>query len=396
MFITLPEDSLAYQLQFIARCRDAGIEAEAIDPAQALRLEPAVNPALIAAVRVPDGTVDPFRLTAANMLDAREHGANILTYHEVIGLLRQGSRINGVCVFDHKNQRKYDIHAQIVVNAAGIWGQHIAEYADLRIRMFPAKGALLILGHRINNMVINRCRKPADADILVPGDTISLIGTTSTHINYDQIDNMVVTAQEVDTLIREGAKLSPQLAQTRILRAYAGVRPLVASDDDPSGRNVSRGIVLLDHASRDGVEGFITITGGKLMTYRLMAEWATDKVCEKLGISAACTTAQVPLPGSRQSAEQTLSKVISLPASIRGSAVYRMVIVPRSCWWETGWITAWCVNVRRSPPVKFATRLNLYRSITCWIYAVVPVWGWALARENCALAVQRAYSAALR
>ena len=134
---------------------------------------------------------------------------------------------------------------------------------------------------------------------------------------------MVVTAQEVDTLIREGSKLSPQLAQTRILRAYAGVRPLVASDDDPSGRNVSRGIVLLDHAKRDGLEGFITITGGKLMTYRLMAEWATDKVCEKLGITAACTTAQAPLPGSQQSAEQTLSKVISLPASIRGSAVYR-------------------------------------------------------------------------
>ncbi len=56
---------------------------------------------------------------------------------------------------------------------------------------------------------------------------------------------------------------------------------VVASDDDPSGRNVSRGIVLLDHAKRDGLEGFITITGGKLMTYRLMAEWATDKVCEK-------------------------------------------------------------------------------------------------------------------
>ncbi|VTP59807.1 Anaerobic glycerol-3-phosphate dehydrogenase subunit A [Serratia rubidaea] len=89
-------------------------------------------------------------------------------------------------------------------------------------------------------MVINRCRKPADADILVPGDTISLIGTTSTHIDYDQIDNMLVTPQEVDTLMREGALLAPAMAQTRILRAYAGVRPLVASDDDPSGRNVSR------------------------------------------------------------------------------------------------------------------------------------------------------------
>ncbi len=323
LFITLPEDDLGFQSGFIEACQKAGIDAQAIDPKEALRLEPAANPVLIGAVRVPDGTVDPFRLTAANMLDAREHGAQVLTYHEVSGLLRHGDRITGVRVIDHKSRESYEIHAQIVVNAAGIWGQHIAEYADLRVRMFPAKGALLILGHRINNMVINRCRKPADADILVPGDTISLIGTTSTHIDYDQIDNMIVTPEEVDILIREGEKLSPKLARTRILRAYAGVRPLVASDDDPSGRNVSRGIVLLDHAVRDGLEGFITITGGKLMTYRLMAEWATDKVCEKLGITKACTTATEALPGSQHSAEETLRKVISLPATIRGSAVYR-------------------------------------------------------------------------
>ncbi|MDD9339036.1 anaerobic glycerol-3-phosphate dehydrogenase subunit A [Providencia heimbachae] len=323
LFITLPEDSLEYQQQFISACQAAGIDAKAIDPKEAIRLEPSVNPNLIGAVRVPDGTVDPFRLTAANMLDAREHGAKILTYHEVIGLIRHGDTVRGVTVYDHKSQKQYDIHAEIVVNAGGIWGQKIAEYGDLKIKMFPAKGALLILGHRLNNMVINRCRKPADADILVPGDTISLIGTTSTHIEYDQIDNMYVTPEEVDILIREGSMLSPALATTRILRAYAGVRPLVASDDDPSGRNVSRGIVLLDHAKRDGLEGFITITGGKLMTYRLMAEWATDKVCEKLGHSAKCTTAEAPLPGSQHSAEEALRNVVSIPASIRGSAVYR-------------------------------------------------------------------------
>ncbi|WP_414734141.1 anaerobic glycerol-3-phosphate dehydrogenase subunit A [Brenneria goodwinii] len=338
LFITLPEDDLAYQTRFIAACQQAGINAQAIDPQEALRLEPAANPTLIGAVRVPDGTVDPFRLTAANMIDAEEHGAEVLTYHETIGLIRQGDRITGVRVFDHKNGVESEIYAQVVVNAAGIWGQHIAEYADLRVRMFPAKGALLILGHRINNMVINRCRKPADADILVPGDTISLIGTTSTHIDYDQIDNMVVTPAEVETLMREGAKLAPQLAVTRILRAYAGVRPLVASDSDPSGRSVSRGIVLLDHASRDGLEGFITITGGKLMTYRLMAEWATDKICEKLGHHVACSTAERPLPGSEpgnarsasnpsalagNSAKPQPSSSSSLSAPLRGSAIYR-------------------------------------------------------------------------
>ncbi|VEA31928.1 anaerobic glycerol-3-phosphate dehydrogenase subunit A [Salmonella enterica subsp. enterica] len=90
------------------------------------------------------------------------------------------------------------------------------------------------------------------------------------------------------------------MAKTRILRAYSGVRPLVASDDDPSGRNVSRGIVLFDHAERDGLDGFITITGGKLMTYRLMAEWATDAVCRKLGNTRPCITADTPLPGSKE------------------------------------------------------------------------------------------------
>ena len=76
----------------------------------------------------------------------------------------------------------------------------------------------------------------------MPGDTISLIGTTSVHIPYDDIDNMIVTADEVDTLIREGSRLAPAMAQARILRAYAGVRPLVAADDDPTGRSISGGL----------------------------------------------------------------------------------------------------------------------------------------------------------
>lgn len=323
LFITLPEDDLGWQEKFISACQSANIDAQAIDPSEARRLEPAANKELIGAVRVPDGTVDPFRLTAANMLDAREHGAEILTGQEVIGLLRNGSRVCGVRVYHHQTRQTRELYAQVVVNAAGIWGQRIAEYADLNVRMFPAKGSLLILGHRINNMVINRCRKPADADILVPGDTISLIGTTSTHVEYDQIDNMRVTPEEVDILIREGARLAPELAQTRILRAYAGVRPLVANDNDSTGRSVSRGIVLFDHARRDGMDGFITITGGKLMTYRLMAELATNAVCEKLGNSQPCTTAATPLPGSGSSPEETLSKVISLPLTIRRSAVWR-------------------------------------------------------------------------
>ncbi len=323
LFITLPEDDLDYQKKFIQACTDSGIEAVAIDPDLARYMEPSVNPDLVGAVVVPDGSIDPFRLTAANMIDATEHGAQVFTYCEVTGLIREGYKVIGVKVFDHKNRIQREFFAPIVVNAGGIWGQGIAEYADLKIRMFPAKGALLVMGHRINKMVINRCRKPADADILVPGDTICVIGTTSDRIPYDQIDNMEITPEEVDILFREGEKLAPSLRHTRVLRAYAGVRPLVATDDDPSGRNVSRGIVLLDHAERDGLDGFITITGGKLMTYRLMAEWATDLVCKKLNVSKKCETADRTLPGSDESRDEVNKKIVNIPKTISSSAVYR-------------------------------------------------------------------------
>lgn len=302
LFITLPEDDLNYQDLFVASCLKAGIRAEVIDPKLAIAIEPAVNPNLKGAVKVPDGAIDPFRLTNANIVDARRHGAIVKTYTKVTSLIMEGSRVTGVRTVNTRTGKSADYYGEIVVNAAGIWGHHIASMAGIKINMFPAKGSLLIFGHRVNNVVINRCRKPGDADILVPGDTISLIGTTSERIPFEEVDNMDVTRREVEVLISEGEKLAPVLAQTRIIRAYAGVRPLVASDNDPSGRSISRGIVVLDHKERDGVDGFVTITGGKLMTYRLMAEWITDLVCRKLNVDKRCETAERPLPGSEPGA----------------------------------------------------------------------------------------------
>ena len=323
LFITLPEDDLNYQSTFVEACTKSGIPTEVISPEEALRLEPSVNPSIIGAVKVPDGSVDPFRLIAANVIDAKIHGCDVLTYHEVVGFLRNQDRIEGVEVYDHIKKEKYSIRANITVNAAGIWGQRLCEFAGVSINMFPSKGSLLIFGHRINNVVLNRCRKPSDADILVPGDTVTVIGTTSIRIPFDEVDLSKVTTDEINVLIREGEKLAPILGKTRILRAYAGVRPLVALDDDPSGRNISRGIVLLDHALRDGLEGFITITGGKLMTYRLMAEQATDMICRKLSVNALCTTSHDILPGSEEKKPRENEKKYHIPATIKETAEYR-------------------------------------------------------------------------
>ena len=298
LFITLPEDDIQYQKTFVEGCQKAGISASIISPAEARRIEPSVNPDLIGAVRVPDASVDPFHLTTANILDARRHGAEILTYHEVVGLIVNNGRVEGVHLRNNHTGEESETHCRIVINAAGIWGHGIVKMAGIKMNMFPAKGTLLIFGHRVNNMVINRCRKPANADILVPDDTVCVIGTTSDRVPYETIDDLKITQEEGDLLINEGEKLAPSLATTRILRAYAGVRPLVAADNDPSGRNISRGIICLDHEKRDGLAGLITITGGKMMTYRLMAEEATNLACKKLGIEAACQTADLLLPGS--------------------------------------------------------------------------------------------------
>lgn len=315
LFITLPEDDLSYQKTFVEACQAAGIRADIIDPAEARIIEPSVNPALTGAVRVPDASIDPFRLTVANVIDAQIHGADALNYHEVTGLIISQGRVEGVKARDMHSGEEKEFYANVTINAAGIWGTLIARLAGVTINMFPAKGALLIFGHRVNKMVINRCRKPANADILVPDDTVCVIGTTSDRVPIETVDDMRVTDDEVRVLLAEGEKLAPLLATTRILRAYAGVRPLVAADNDPTGRSISRGIVCLDHEERDGLAGFITITGGKMMTYRLMAQIATDLACSKLGNTADCVTASTPLPGSEQSQKSNTSHSFAFNAA---------------------------------------------------------------------------------
>lgn len=304
LFITLPEDDLNYQKVFVDACRGVGIKTQVLDPQEALKMEPSANPQMIGAVKVPDAAIDPFRLTMANVIDARRHGAVIRTYNKVIGFINSGTRLTGVKTLNMRSGEEKTYEGKVIINAAGIWGRQIAEMAGLSLNMFPSKGALLIFGHRINNVVLNRCRKPSDADILVPDDTISILGTTSTQIPYDEIDRMEVTTKEVDLLLQEGSKLSPKVAYSRIIRAYAGVRPLVAEHHDETGRNLSRGYVCIDHSERDGLDGLLTIIGGKLMTYRLMAEKVTDLACKRLGVNKPCTTATTPLPGSDNYAEE--------------------------------------------------------------------------------------------
>jgi glycerol-3-phosphate dehydrogenase len=180
----------------------------------------------------------------------------------------------------------------VVVNAAGAWAREVAGLAGIDIDLLYSKGSLLITDQRITQRVINRLRPASDADILVPGGTVSLLGTTSIHI--DALDRIAPTVAESDAIIHMASAMVPSLQTTRYIRAYAGVRPLVGSRSLENGRALSRGFALMDHAA-DGLDTFVTIAGGKLTTYRLMAEKTADRVCRNLGVARPGLTRVKPL-----------------------------------------------------------------------------------------------------
>ncbi len=325
LFVTLPEDDPGYHQKLVEHCRYARIDCEEISIGKALRIEPNLNPAALSALRVPDGTIDPFRLVSSNVLDAQERGARIFTHTFVTAVIQEGSRVTGVRCHDTGTREDFEVYGQVVINASGVWGQRICALAGVELKMFPSKGAMVIIDYRINNVVVNRCRVPSDGDIIVPGDTVSLIGTTSKKIDYSQIEELSIDDSEIEVLLADGEKLIPNISRTRVLRAYSGVRPLIAVSGDVDGREISRGIVLIDHAARDGVEGFITIAGGKLMTYRLMAQMTTDLACKKLDSSRKCSTHREPLPGSelKSMPGKHIKFFSGIPQSVVGSTLYR-------------------------------------------------------------------------
>jgi glycerol-3-phosphate dehydrogenase len=155
---------------------------------------------------------------------------------------------------------------------------------------------MIAMNHRLVNTVVNRCKPPADGDIIVPIRTVSVIGTTDTRVADP--DELEVTQGEIDEMLEEGEKLVPGFREARALRVWAGARPLFSAEEVTDTREVSRTHALLDHAERDGVNGLVTITGGKTTTFRLMAEAAVDAVCTHLGVVRACRTQDEPLPGS--------------------------------------------------------------------------------------------------
>ncbi|GAA0305865.1 anaerobic glycerol-3-phosphate dehydrogenase subunit GlpA [Halarchaeum salinum] len=309
LFVKRPEDDEEYFQEKLQGCRDCDIPAEVLTGAEAREREPYLATDVEKAIAVPDAAIDPFRLCVANAVDAEDHGARIETHAEVTDLLVEDGEIVGATVRHEsgKGPREHgiageteDIYADHVVNAAGAWAGRIGDFAGLDVAVRPSKGVMTVMNTRQVDTVVNRCRPKGDADIIVPHETACILGTTDAEVSDPE--DYPEDEWEVDLVIDTLSELVPILQEARTIRSFWGVRPLYeppgTGTQDPT--DITRDYFTLDHAERDDVPGMTTIVGGKLTTYRMMAESITDHVCEKLGVQAECDTADVPLPGSER------------------------------------------------------------------------------------------------
>ncbi len=293
LFVALEDDDIEYFEAKYEACVDIGIPVTRIDGEEARERVPELSANVREAMTVPDAVIYPSRLVAANAADARDHGAQILTNAPVEGMHAEDGQLTGVDVGGEVDDT---IEADYVVNATGAWAGKIASMADVDVEMQPNRGVMISVEYDELGPVLNRSRDPDDGDIILPHENEVVLGTTS--VDIDDPDAYDGSKREIERVREECADMLPPIADAEITRTWWGVRPLYAPDESSrKARGISRGFFLLDHAD-DGVDNFASIVGGKLTTYRQMAEAAADLVALQLGVDEPCVTADRRLPGA--------------------------------------------------------------------------------------------------
>jgi glycerol-3-phosphate dehydrogenase len=292
LFVQLAEDDPEYFEAKRAACEEIGIPAETLDGDEAREMVPDLADDAVRALRVPDAAIYPSRLVAANAADARDHGATIHPQAPVEDIILDDDGVSDVRVGGAVDDR---IEADYVVNATGAWAEQFAAMAGLDVEMRPSRGVMVSVDYDELGPVLNRCRDPDDGDIVVPHESEAVLGTTSVPVRDP--DEYETEQWEIETSIEECAAMLPPVRQAEEIRTWWGVRPLYAPDEEErGGRGISRGFFLLDHAT-DGVDNMASIVGGKLTTYRQMAEATANLVAETMGVDTDCVTADRVLPG---------------------------------------------------------------------------------------------------
>ena len=246
-----------------------------------------------------DAATDDARLTLATALGARDAGATVANHAGVRRLLVTRGRTAGAIVADSIRGNEVSVRARIVVNAAGPWSDEIRrlDEPDAAATLRGTKGVhVTVPRDRVGNHNALTLLSPVDGRVmfLLPGDTHSVIGTTDTETDASP-DDVRASREDVDYLLRTANYFFPaaKLTSEDVVCAWAGIRPLVAGrfGADPSAASREHEITVSER-------GVVSVSGGKLTTYRAMSAEVVDVVERELGrATTPSETARVPLPG---------------------------------------------------------------------------------------------------
>jgi len=249
LFIAIQGDDENFVADFSGLCARSGIDVQSLSIDDAREMEPVLSEKLVAAFQVPDASVDPFKLTLENILQARSLGSTLLRHSEVIGFEIDNQRIVRTRLKNLLTDEDFFVEAQQVVNASGAWAKTVAALAGCPMDLLYSKGSLLITHNRLTQKVINRLRPSSNADILVPGGTVSILGTTS--IRIEDLDAIYPTVKEIDFILEEGSAMIPALEKTR----YIGPIPACGRcwDQAPQAMTAALAADLLSWITRKAI-----------------------------------------------------------------------------------------------------------------------------------------------
>jgi glycerol-3-phosphate dehydrogenase len=276
-----------------------------LSPKQLRRVEPGLKDrGLTGAALYWDAQTDDARLVLATMRSAARAGALVANYAEVTSLLKPDGRVRGAAVRDVLSGETTTVRALVVVNAGGPWVDALRQMDDPGAAplLRPTKGAhVAVPRRRIGHERAVTLFSPIDGRVMfvLPWGDLSYIGTTDTDADAPP-DGIRVTAADVTYLLRSANAAFPEahLAANDVVSVWAGLRPLLRQDQTAAPSEVSR-----EHRIVESVQGLISIAGGKLTTYRVMARDVADRVAARLHeldgrpVAPRPPTDRLPLPG---------------------------------------------------------------------------------------------------
>ena len=269
-------------------CRTAGIPVREEPLSRVRALVPDLNPGSRRAFWVPDAVLEGFRMLQLLAGHLERQGGRVLTHTRVDAVALSGGRAVGVDVEGPAGREH--LACDLLINAAGPWAGELSQLYGDPIPLQLGGGLMLIFAHRRTPVVVNRLGPPGDGDILVPHQSVAILGTT----DVPQADPAPPAASrgEARRLMDLGRILFPSIDAWRVLRAFAGVRPLYQppSSGAASSRWVTRDFTVIDHEAAGGPAAVLAVVGGKFTTFRAMAERTGDAAAAHLGVHTASRT----------------------------------------------------------------------------------------------------------